>query len=406
LANAEASADVVASEAGKLTEEVLWHEVLPCVAAVDRWRDLLSEGLEPEEVPLGPTPVDARRALVYREPRGVLGLVPAEADPLASALGTVVPALMAGNAVVLRPSERAFRTASLVEALFERVVPAGLVVTLPPEAELDEPFFEGVDAVVVEGDADEVQSWLGLCASAARPCFARPRVRGVAFVLEGADVRRASEALAWAAFSGAMRGAPLRLALVARPLVDAVRAGVEAAAEAAAREGGAPGWAAGNRVRAGELGAAGPRPPDASLSLVAVDDAEAAVGALEAMRPFGYVSVWSADVRRAEALARRVDAPLTALNELASPAALAALPWAGPGPGAGAHRTLAELTRARLVVRGGRRAPVSAARFPYSNAWRTLARALVGVVGAASWRERWRALSALLRTLPRRWWEA
>ncbi|HEU4535620.1 MAG TPA: aldehyde dehydrogenase family protein, partial [Polyangiaceae bacterium] len=113
LANAEASAELVAGEAGKLAEEVLWHEILPCAEAVGRWRDLLSEGLEPDEVPLGPSPLAGRRALVYREPRGVLGVVPAEADPLASALGAAVPALMAGNAVVLRPGARSRRTAAL-----------------------------------------------------------------------------------------------------------------------------------------------------------------------------------------------------------------------------------------------------------------------------------------------------
>ncbi len=403
LANAEASAELVAGEAGKLPEEVLWHEILPCAEAVSRWRDLLSEGLEPDEVPLGPPPFAGRRALVYREPRGVLGVVPAEADPLASALGVAVPALMAGNAVVLRPGPRGRRTASLVETLFERAVPAGLVSVLGPEGELDGPFLEAVDAVIVEGRADEVQGWLGLCASAARPCFARTRAPGVAFVLEGADLARAADALAWAAFSGAMRGAPLRLAFVARGLLEPLLERVGAAAEAAAREGGAPGWAAGERPRRLEVGALGAGVPGASLSLVAIDEPEAALGALEALRPLGFASVWAGDRRRAEALGRKLDAPLVGLDELASPAALAALPWAGAGPGAGAHRTLAELTRARLVVRGGRRAYVGAAGYPYSAPWRALARALVGAAGAASVRERLRAFWALGRALTRRW---
>jgi Aldehyde dehydrogenase family len=403
LANAEASADLVAGEVGKLPEEVLWHEILPCAEAVERWRDLLAEGLEPDEVPLGPPPFAGRRALVYREPRGVLGLVPADADPLASALGTVVPALMAGNAVVLRPSARSLRTASLVETLFERVVPPGLVAVLDPEPGLDETFLDAVDAVVVEGRPDEVQPWLGLCASASRPCFARARTPGVALVLEGADLDRAADAIAWAAFSGAMRGAPLRFALVARGLLDPLAKRLEASAVAAAREGGAPGFAEGARPRRLEPSALASQTPEGPLDLVAVDDAESALRALAPLRPFSFVSAWSGDRRRAEALARVVDAPVVTLDELASPAALAALPWAGPGPGAGAHRTLAELTRARLVVRGGRRAFVGVAGFPYSNAWRSLARAFVGAAGAARLYARLRALASLARALPRRW---
>ncbi|MCU0681645.1 MAG: aldehyde dehydrogenase family protein [Polyangiaceae bacterium] len=408
LANAEASAELVAGEAGKLAEEVLWHEILPCAEAVRRWRDLLSEGLEPDELPLGPAPFAGRGALVYREPRGVLGVVPAEADPLASALGTAVPALMAGNAVVLRPSARSLRTASLVATLFERVVPAGLVSVLGPEPELDGPFLDAVDAVIVEGRVDEVQAWLGLCASAARPCFARARAPGVAFVLAGADLGRAADALAWAAFSGAMRGSPLRLAFVARAQVDALLARLEAAASAAAREGGAPGWAEGGRARRLELSALaadaalGSGLDGASLSIVAIDDPEAALAALEPLPPLGFVSVWSGDRTLAEALARTIDAPIVGLDELASPAALAALPWSGPG--AGAHRTLAELTRARLVVPGGRRAQVGVAGFPYTPAWRALARALAVAAGPAGWLRRLRALWTLGRVLPRRWW--
>jgi acyl-CoA reductase-like NAD-dependent aldehyde dehydrogenase len=403
LANAEASAELVAGEANKLPEEVLWHEILPCAEAVGRWRALLAEGLEPDEVPLGPAPFSGRRALVYREPRGVLGVVPSDADPLASALGTVVPALMAGNAVVLRPGRRSLRTAALVESLFERVVPPGLVSVVGPGEDLDGPFLEAVDAVVVEGRADDVRAWLGLCASASRPCFARARTPGVAFVLAGADLARAAEALAWAAFSGAMRGAPLRFAFVERRALGALAGRVEAAAAAGAREGGAPGWPAGERVRQIDLAELDVDATEGPFSLVAVDGPEEAIGALEALRPVGFVSVWAGDERRAEALARKVDAPVVGLNELASPASLAALPWAGPGPGAGAHRTLAELTRARLVVSGGRRAAVGTAGFPYSAAWRALARALVGVAGAAGWRGRWRALVALGRALPARW---
>ncbi|HEU4405556.1 MAG TPA: aldehyde dehydrogenase family protein [Polyangiaceae bacterium] len=403
LANAEASAELVAGEVGKLPEEVLWHEVLPCAEAVERWRDLLAEGLEPDEVPIGPPPFAGRRALVYREPRGVLGVVPSDADPLASALGTAVPALMAGNAVVLRPSARSLRTAELVESLFERVVPPGLVTVLGPEAELDGPFLDAVDAVVVEGRADEVQPWLGLCASAATPCFARARSPGVAFVLEGADLGRAADALAWAAVSGAMRGSPLRFAFVARGLLEPLAARLEASAAAAAPAGGAPGLAEGARPRRLEPSALAAQPPGGPFALVALDDPEAALAALGPLRPFGFVSVWSGDRRRAEALARRVDAPVVTLDELASPAALAALPWAGPGPGAGAHRTLAELTRARLVVRGGRRAYVGLAGFPYSAAWRALARAFARAAGAAELAARLGALASLGRALPKRW---
>ena len=52
-------------------------------------------------------PLFGKRALVAYRPRGVVGIISPWNAPLNLALGDAVPALLAGNAVVIKPSELA-----------------------------------------------------------------------------------------------------------------------------------------------------------------------------------------------------------------------------------------------------------------------------------------------------------
>src|SRR5262249_18277703 len=72
-------------------------------------------------------PLFGKRGYVVYKPRGVVGIISPWNAPLNLALGDAVPALLAGNAVVIKPSELTpLATKRAVEAM-NRVLPAGLL---------------------------------------------------------------------------------------------------------------------------------------------------------------------------------------------------------------------------------------------------------------------------------------
>jgi succinylglutamic semialdehyde dehydrogenase len=114
--------------------------------------------------PVGSSPGTASAGAGWRsslEPLGVVAVVTPFVDPIGTALARVVPALAAGNTVVLKPSEKATLTAQLLaEAWLEAVggppEDASAFALLPGEREVGRRLcaHSGVDAVFFTGSYD------------------------------------------------------------------------------------------------------------------------------------------------------------------------------------------------------------------------------------------------------------
>ncbi|MDX8052895.1 aldehyde dehydrogenase family protein [Lentzea sp. BCCO 10_0798] len=88
------------------------------VAIAEGVADVLEGGyFEPEEI---------GNSLVFREPVGVVAAITPWNFPLQQMVAKVVPALAAGNTVVLKPSELAPRTADLLAEIVAAATPAGV----------------------------------------------------------------------------------------------------------------------------------------------------------------------------------------------------------------------------------------------------------------------------------------
>jgi acyl-CoA reductase-like NAD-dependent aldehyde dehydrogenase len=68
--------------------------------------------------------------LMVNEPRGVAAVITPWNDPVAVSCGLLGAALVTGNTVVYKPSERTPATGQLLGELFARALPAGVLVTL------------------------------------------------------------------------------------------------------------------------------------------------------------------------------------------------------------------------------------------------------------------------------------
>lgn len=445
LSRAEEIARLVHEEVGKPEVEVLLGEVLPTADVVDYWSANIEELLDRDEVELDPLTFPGKRGHIYREPRGVIGLIQPWNFPLALPLRTIVPALLAGNAVVFKPSEVSPRTGALIGELFEGL-PAGVLEIVQGGGDVGAALCEsGVDLVVFTGSVATGRKVAHACAERLVPVSLELGGKDAAIVLADADVDRAANGLVWGAMMNAGQNcAAIERVYVEKPVaeqliakivsaVQALKAGddvgplstsaqreivkkhVEAAKEAGAKvlEGGSArkegyGYAPTVlRVEGDDLALMQEETFGPVLPIAVVTDVEEAVRRANASRYGLTASIWTKRIGFAEELARRLRAGVVTVNNHSFTGAIPAAPWSGVGEtGAGITNSplaLDALTRPRFVLTDRSRAKRELWWYPYTSTLRTIALAMAKLRGGASGiLEKLGALFTLLRAFPKR----
>ncbi|MGZ4789388.1 MAG: aldehyde dehydrogenase family protein [Terriglobales bacterium] len=146
-------ATLITREAGKPVVEALLSEVL---VVLDSTRFLLTNAyryLKPESLPHGNLVMKSKRGKVHREPYGVFGIIAPWNYPFSIPATETLAALVAGNAVVLKPSEltplvalelqRLLREAGVPEQVFQVVVGEGPTGAALVESQIDKLVFTG-----------------------------------------------------------------------------------------------------------------------------------------------------------------------------------------------------------------------------------------------------------------------
>lgn len=119
LARQTEIAQLVTRENGKPTFEALVTEIMP---TLDFIRYYLKHGkklLRPKRVPHANWALKTKRGKIIHEPMGVVGIISPWNYPFMLPLGTIAPALLAGNTVVLKPSEFTPSSARKIAELLE-----------------------------------------------------------------------------------------------------------------------------------------------------------------------------------------------------------------------------------------------------------------------------------------------
>jgi acyl-CoA reductase-like NAD-dependent aldehyde dehydrogenase len=431
LDRAEAIAKVVHRETGKAEVEALLSEVLPTADSIDYWTESIEELLDATDLELDRLAYAGKRGVIYREPRGVIALMTPWNYPVALPLRTIVPALLAGNAVVFRPSEIAPRAGKLVGELFEGLVPNGVLEVVQGGIDVGGALTAAdVDLVVFTGSIAMGKKVAHACAERVSPCALELGSKDAAIVLADANLARAAAGVVWGALtnSGQNRASIERVYVeskIAKPFIDAVVAEVKAlrpnielgplttlaqkrtAADhvATAKEAGAkvlfegePLVASGGEGHPGRSHSAWMLPPvvlqvdnDDSpimheetlgpvIPIAIVADAEEAIVRANASR-FGLTaSIWTKSIHKAQAMALRLRAGVVTINNHAFTGLLPAAPWSGQGEtGYGITNSplaLEALTRPRFVLtdRSGKRRELW--WYPYTPAMTTMALAV------------------------------
>ena len=219
IARKEEIADVVCEENGKPRLEALLHEVGASVGVLD-W--LCREGpgiLAPERRRM--TWMPTRHADVLRVPHGVVLIISPWNVPVAIPLGQVASALLAGNAVVLKPSEVTPRCGAVIGELFSQL-PEGLLQVVQGDGSVGARLIaDKPDKVLFTGSVATGRKVMK--AAAEHPVPVALELGGVdaMIVLDDADLEYAASAAAWGAtFNGGQVCASVERLLVQRTVLE------------------------------------------------------------------------------------------------------------------------------------------------------------------------------------------
>jgi acyl-CoA reductase-like NAD-dependent aldehyde dehydrogenase len=205
LAQMDEVATLISRETGKPVAEALAMEVVPILDSMHYFARNAHNLLRPQKIDIGQYGLMGRSSRIVYEPIGVVGIISPWNFPLGTPAGEVVMALMAGNSVVLKPSEFTPFTALKIRDIFHQ---AGL-----PESLLQVVTGDGsTGAALIDAHVDKIM-FTGSVATGKRVAEAAARYltpvvlelggKDPMVVLEDADIENAARGAVWGAFANA-----------------------------------------------------------------------------------------------------------------------------------------------------------------------------------------------------------
>jgi acyl-CoA reductase-like NAD-dependent aldehyde dehydrogenase len=150
--NTERVIETIVSETGKTYEDALVAEIGYAEAAFSFWAKNAERYLADERVRSASPFVKGRKLIVRYAPVGVVGVIGPWNYPLSNSFGDCVPALMAGNALLLKPSEVTPLTSLLMaEMLRECGLPEDVFQVVPGYGETAQALIDEVDFIMFTG---------------------------------------------------------------------------------------------------------------------------------------------------------------------------------------------------------------------------------------------------------------
>ena len=195
--------DVIVSETGKPRIEALAGEILSSCDALQFYAKAAKRILAQRTVPLHL--LKTKKLQISYQPLGVVGIITPWNFPFVLSLNPTVQALMAGNAVVLKPSEVTPFSGRLVEALLaEAGLPEGVFNLVLGDGETGAALVEGdVDKISFTGSVRTGRKVAEACGRRLVPCTLELGGKDPMIVCADADLVRAARGAVFGAFVNA-----------------------------------------------------------------------------------------------------------------------------------------------------------------------------------------------------------
>lgn len=143
-----------------------------------------------------------KRARVVRHPRGVVGVIGPWNWPLLNNYADCVPALMAGNAVLLKPSEWTPLTSMRIAELWrEQGLPTDVFQVLPGRGDVGEALCDLADMIFFTGSQRVGRLVAARCGQRLIPAVMELGAKSPMIVLGDADLPAAARAAVWSGFA-------------------------------------------------------------------------------------------------------------------------------------------------------------------------------------------------------------
>src|SRR4051812_36233556 len=195
VANGERVVATICGETGRPADETQFAELAYGLAALEFWGKMAPEYLADEEIQSVSPFVRGRKMLVRYAPIGVVGVIGPWNYPLNNSFGDCIPALAAGNSVILKPSEITPLTSLLLAgALRECGLPDDVFQVATGRGPTGEALIDAVDMIMFTGSTATGRKVMARAAETLTPVALELGGKDPMIVLSDADLERAANA--------------------------------------------------------------------------------------------------------------------------------------------------------------------------------------------------------------------
>ena len=171
--NVDRIIDVVVSETGKTYEDAQGADYSATAAALGFWAKEAPKYLQDEHVSSWGNPVVAGKKLIIRyAPVGVVGVIGPWNYPITNSFGDCIPALAAGNSVILKPSEVTPLSSLLMEEMLRECgIPESVFQVATGDGSTGAALVDQVDCIMFTGSTKTGKAVMKAAADRLIPCY-------------------------------------------------------------------------------------------------------------------------------------------------------------------------------------------------------------------------------------------
>jgi acyl-CoA reductase-like NAD-dependent aldehyde dehydrogenase len=205
LANQQRVVETIITETGKTYEDALLPEYWYGVHSLGFWAANAERYLSDDRVRLSRSPLLLGKQMrVAHRPHGVVGVIGPWNFPLLNNFGDAIPALLAGNSVVLKPASATPLTSLLMaEMLSECGLPEGVFPVLIAPGSAMSTLIDEVDMMMFTGSTENGRKVLERAAKTLTPVSLELGGNDPMLVLDDASIERAARCAAQYGLSNA-----------------------------------------------------------------------------------------------------------------------------------------------------------------------------------------------------------
>jgi acyl-CoA reductase-like NAD-dependent aldehyde dehydrogenase len=205
LDNTDRIIEVVVSETGKTYEDAQLTDHGYAVTALGFWAKEAPSYLADERVPSWNNALAVGKKLMIRyAPVGVVGVIGPWNFPITNSFGDCIPALAAGNSVILKPSEVTPLSSLLMEEMMlECGLPAGVFQVATGDGSTGAALVGNVDCIMFTGSTSTGKRVMKAAAEVLIPCYLELGGKDPMIVCADADIERAANAAAYYSMNNA-----------------------------------------------------------------------------------------------------------------------------------------------------------------------------------------------------------